>query len=336
MRRKKWSASLYLLMLFSFLFVSFPNQVNSEEKKESPSSDDRIQLYKNMEVLYQIPWYYVAAIDQYERNIQPVKKDQPARKGLISIQISKERWAGSLNPFPENQNPETIQFFNGLGLDGNGDGKANRDDDTDILVSFLTFLSRYGVHEEHILKGLSDYYNDQAAKIIGEMAAIFKHFDNLELSERIFPIPKWHNYSYRSTWGDSRGWGGLRIHEGTDIFASYGTPVRSVCYGYVEVLGWNKYGGWRVGIRGINNIYYYYAHLSGFKKGLAEGDTLKPGDVIGYVGSSGYGPPGTQGKFPPHLHFGMYKYNGKNEWAFDPTPYLRIWERKMKQSPTTH
>ncbi|NEU03096.1 peptidase M23, partial [Escherichia coli] len=49
--------------------------------------------------------------------------------------------------------------------------------------------------------------------------------------------------------------------------------------------------------------------------------------VIGSVGSSGYGPPGTAGKFPPHLHYGMYKDNGRTEWSFDPYPHLRAWER---------
>lgn len=291
----------------------------------------RMELYKTMDNIYQIPWYYIAAIDQYERNIQPVRQDLPIKKGLISIYFSKEKWAGFLNPNPEDQNPMRIQFFNGFGVDGDGDGLADRNNDADVLVAFLNYLSRYGTTKDSLKNALMDYYQSElTAKIIDEIALIYKTFNTLQLAERVFPIPKWNSYSYRSTWGDTRGWGGRRMHEGTDIFASYGAAVRSVSYGYVEVLGWNKYGGWRVGIRDTNNIYYYYAHLTGFKKGLKEGDIVKPGDVIGYVGSSGYGSPGTQGKFPPHLHFGMYKYNGRHEWAFDPTPYLRVWERKRK------
>jgi peptidoglycan LD-endopeptidase LytH len=48
------------------------------------------------------------------------------------------------------------------------------------------------------------------------------------------------------------------------------------------------------------------------------------------VGSSGYGPPGTSGKFPPHLHYGMYKDNGFTEWSFDPYPHLKMWERQER------
>ena len=75
--------------------------------------------------------------------------------------------------------------------------------------------------------------------------------------------------------------------------------------------GWNRYGGWRVGIRDINNNYHYFAHLNGFAKDLHTGQVVEPGQLIGSVGSSGYGPPGTAGKFPPHLHYGMYRDNGE-------------------------
>ena len=92
------------------------------------------------------------------------------------------------------------------------------------------------------------------------------------------------DYSYRSTWGDARGWGGRRIHEGTDIFASYGVPVRATSYGIIEMKGWNRFGGWRVGIRDINNNYHYFAHLNGFAKDLHAGQIVEPGQIIGSVG----------------------------------------------------
>ncbi len=145
--------------------------------------------------------------------------------------------------------------------------------------------------------------------------------------KQAFPVPKGYNNSYNNTWGDKRGFGGRRIHEGTDIFANYGTPVRATNTGVVELKGWNKFGGWRIGIRDIFNRYHYYAHLNQFTEGINVGDIVKAGEVIGTVGSTGYGPPGTSGKFPPHLHYGIYKDDGKNEWAFDPYPYLKIWQR---------
>ena len=105
--------------------------------------------------------------------------------------------------------------------------------------------------------------------------------------------------------------------------------------------GWNKYGGWRIGIRDVNNTYHYFAHLNGFAKDLNIGDIVKPGQLIGSVGASGYGPPGTSGKFPPHLHYGMYKYNGRTEWSFDPFPHLKSGSGKQDANnneslPTFH
>src|SRR5699024_12601528 len=135
-----------------------------------------------------------------------------------------------------------------------------------------------------------------------------------------------------SNWGDRRGFGGNRIHEGTDVFADYGTPVTSTTYGVVELKGWNLYGGWRIGVRDIYNIYHYYDHLQQYADDIKVGDIVTPGDVLGNVGSSGYGPPGTSGKLPPHLHYGMYKDTGVNAYSCDPYPYLRKWERMENES----
>ena len=71
-----------------------------------------------------------------------------------------------------------------------------------------------------------------------------------------------------------------------------GTPVIAVESGYVEALGWNQYGGWRIGIRSFDKKrYYYYAHLRQnypFQAELKEGDVVTAGDVIGYLGHTGY------------------------------------------------
>ena len=112
----------------------------------------------------------------------------------------------------------------------------------------------------------------------------------MDLESHVFPVPVRSNHSYKNTWGAARGWGGRRIHEGTDIFASYGVPVRATSYGIIEMKGWNRYGGWRVGIRDINNNYHYFAHLNGFSKDIHTGQVVEPGQLIGSVGSSGYGP----------------------------------------------
>lgn len=321
----------YLLafIVLSLLFT-FPFNVAANEKQED-IYEKRMELYKRVESVTQIPWYYLAAIDQYERSIRKARKDLPAAEGLTGIYFKPEVWSGLLNPNPNDTNPQRIQFFEGVGIDGNGDGKANIANDEDVLHAFAQMLLTYGTDHDNLKIGLWDYYKrDKTVGIIIGKAKIYKKFGRLDLDDHSFPVPLRSNHSYKNTWGDARGWGGRRIHEGTDIFANYGVPVRATGYGIVEMKGWNRYGGWRVGIRDINNTYHYFAHLSGFAKDLTIGQIVEPGQVIGGVGSSGYGPPGTSGKFPPHLHYGMYKDNGYTEWSFDPYPHLRLWSKEER------
>lgn len=317
-----------MVVFVMFYFVSFfiLLQTDAFAQAEENMLQKRFALYNKMEAQTNLPWYYIAAFDQYERNIN---KDNDER--LVAISFPEEIWYGAGNMSLHSE-VSAISFFNGLGKDGNGDNKANHEDPEDILYTAALLLLANGITEDDIKISLWNFYNrDLSVKTVDSIAKVYKHFQTIELLDRDFPVAINYNYSYRSTWGHRRGFGGNRIHEGTDIFANYGTPVKSTTYGVVELKGWNLYGGWRIGIRDIHNIYHYYAHLNGYEEGIEVGDIVKPGDILGSVGSSGYGPPGTAEKFPPHLHYGMYKDNGHNEWSFDPYPYLRKWEQMAKQ-----
>lgn len=324
---------LFIYSLCTILLLMNGALPAKAEKSEANVFVQRMELYQKVESVTNIPWYYLAAIDQYERNVRQSRKDIPKAEGLSGIYFRQEEWTGITNPNREDENPLSIRFFNGIGADGDGDGRAAITNDVDILYSFARYLLNYGTDHSHIKMALWDYYKrDKAVSIIIGKAKIYQHFGRIDLESHAFPVPLRSNYSYRSTWGDARGWGGRRIHEGTDIFASYGVPVKATGYGIVEIKGWNKYGGWRVGIRDINNNYHYFAHLNGFAKDLKVGQVVEPGKIIGSVGSSGYGPPGTSGKFPPHLHYGMYRDNGYTEWSYDPYPHLKLWERQERQA----
>ena len=170
------------------------------------------------------------------------------------------------------------------------------------------------------------------------------------------PIAKGRWYSCYDDFGNSRGYGYKRRHLGHDLFGQLGTPIIAVESGTITELGWNQYGGWRIGIRSDDVIpseaegsqihadsaeptdiaynyparYYYYAHLrkyptpknspsqseesvddldgkGPYAKGLKKGDRVTAGQVIGYLGNTGYSRTENtnmkQGK--PHLHFGI-------------------------------
>jgi murein DD-endopeptidase MepM/ murein hydrolase activator NlpD len=305
----------------------------SKELTRAEINEARERLFEEMSVLTGIPWYYLAAIDQYEKTLTNANsKTRPPSEGLLNIYYTPAQWGGHFNPVLDETNPAAIAFFKGLGKDGSGDGLADRNNDRDVLYTMASHLLEHGTSADDFPAALWRYYhNSRSVTRITQFAKIYAAWNKMDLFEHSFPLPLRSDYSYRSTWGASRSFGGYRIHEGTDLFARYGVPVRSTCYGTIEIRGWNRFGGWRVGIRDLNNVYHYYAHMSGFNKKINAGDVVKPGDIIGWVGSSGYGKPGTQGKFAPHLHYGLYRDYGLAEWSFDPYPYLRKWEREERK-----
>jgi len=124
------------------------------------------------------------------------------------------------------------------------------------------------------------------------------------------PIAAGCGYSHCDDFGVGRSFGFQRKHLGNDLMGSLGTPIVAVEGGIVEVMGWNRYGGWRVGIRSFDNKrYYYYAHLQKdhpFAEGLKEGDIVHAGDLIGFMGRTGYSDKENVNNIETvHLHFGM-------------------------------
>ncbi|MEW5322237.1 LysM peptidoglycan-binding domain-containing protein [Geobacillus thermoleovorans] len=145
-----------------------------------------------------------------------------------------------------------------------------------------------------------------------------------QLQDGIFPLKAGTYTPFSDTYGQSRSYGGERRHEGTDIFASKGTPVYAAVDGTVVRYGWSELGGWRLTIRTKAGLFLYYAHLQGYAANLSEGQAVVKGQLVGFVGDSGYGPVGTTGKFVPHLHVGLYDANWN---AINPYPYLKYWEQ---------
>lgn len=124
------------------------------------------------------------------------------------------------------------------------------------------------------------------------------------------PIARGYSFSHYDDFGNSRSYGFKRRHLGNDLMGNVGAPIVAVESGIVEALGWNQYGGWRIGIRSADGYrYYYYAHLrkdKPFHASMYIGKKVTAGDVIGYLGMSGYSTSENVNNINiPHLHFGM-------------------------------
>ncbi len=137
-----------------------------------------------------------------------------------------------------------------------------------------------------------------------------KHWEKKYGLKAFSPIAKNYPYSHYDDFGQSRSYGFARNHLGNDLMGQVGTPIIAVEGGIVEALGWNQYGGWRIGIRSMDSKrYYYYAHLRKnfpYQLDLKVGDKVQAGDVIGYLGRTGYSTKENVNNIQqPHLHFGM-------------------------------
>jgi murein DD-endopeptidase MepM/ murein hydrolase activator NlpD len=125
----------------------------------------------------------------------------------------------------------------------------------------------------------------------------------------LLPVQGIRPEQLHDTFNESRG-GGERIHEALDIMAPRNSPVFAVEDGRVAKLFTSKQGGLTIYQFDPSETYaYYYAHLDHYAEGLKEGDHLRRGQVIGYVGVTGNANP--EG---PHLHFAIFRLTPEKQW----------------------
>ncbi|MCI8412149.1 MAG: M23 family metallopeptidase [Clostridia bacterium] len=183
--------------------------------------------------------------------------------------------------------------------------KIKEDGDISNLTKDLKFYDYYLESYSAVLNGFIGNYSIETLNEDGT-----KSFQEKYGIKAFLPIAKNYNFSHYDDFGNSRSYGFKRTHLGNDLMGSIGTPIIAVESGIIENLGWNQYGGWRVGIRSFDGKrYYYYAHLRKnhpYSEGLEEGISVKAGDVIGYLGMTGYSIKENVNNINvPHLHFGM-------------------------------
>lgn len=166
-----------------------------------------------------------------------------------------------------------------------------------------------------------EYYKEAYGAVLGGMVGEFsievksddtgaKEWKKYYGLKAFSPIAKGFEYNHYDDFGSSRSYGYKRLHLGHDMMGQIGTPIIAIESGYVEALGWNQYGGWRIGIRSFDGKrYYYYAHLRQnfpYNKELKEGSVVTAGDVIGYMGHTGYSTTENVNNIEVvHLHWGL-------------------------------
>lgn len=146
-----------------------------------------------------------------------------------------------------------------------------------------------------------------------------KTLQDLQQHKLSLPVQGVQIGNVRNSFSELRG---DHIHEAVDILAPRDTPVVAVEDGKIAKLFFS--------VRGGNTIYhfdptetycYYYAHLDRYASDIREGQYIKRGQIIGYVGTSGNAPKDT-----PHLHFAIFKLNADKRWwqgtPIDPYPLL--------------
>src|SRR5918995_309807 len=150
------------------------------------------------------------------------------------------------------------------------------------------------------------------------------------LSPAGYVFPVYGPSSFTDTFRAPRA--GVGWHHGEDIFAPLGAPLLAVADGTIFSVGWNDRGGYRLWLRDRQGNQFYYAHLSAFSPLAVDGNEVRAGDVIGFVGNTG-----DAETTPYHLHFEIHPV-GLLPLGYDgvvaPYTYLNAW-RRLEDLPLT-
>lgn len=277
MKRKNFYIKLFVCIIFLFIFtVEFDN--NNPITVYNPKTD-------------YIKWFNF--------NVPSKVLNYCAKLDIDSINSTKKiNWidiltclacknGGDFNTFTPSQADEIVKKLK------NGSSAYEASGNSEL---FNYYYDGYSA----VLKNFIGYYKTNAS---GEY--------KLKYGVKAFsPIAEGYSYTHYRDFGASRSYGYKRQHLGNDLMGNTSTPIAAVEGGIIEAIGWNIYGGWRIGIRSTDsNRYYYYAHLKKDKpyaKNFKEGDYVAAGDIIGYLGMTGYSKTeNTNNINIPHLHFGM-------------------------------
>jgi len=264
--------------------------------------------------------FLTGPVSLYAVNNETEKKHIKWVDFTVPYTVLKETLKLDIKSYGQEVRLNWIELLAYLAAKYGGNFKRYKKSDLDAVVKKLN----EGMTMEEIAKGMKyyDYYLEAYTAVLGGFVGEYeievddpdnpgrKKFVKKYGLKAFSPIAKGYSYTHYDDFGDSRTYGFKRKHLGNDLLGAVGTPIIAVETGKIEVMGWNRYGGWRIGIRSLDGKrYYYYAHLRKnhpFNNSLAEGDIVTAGDVIGYMGMTGYSTKENVNNIKtPHLHFGM-------------------------------
>ena len=222
-------------------------------------------------------------------------------------------------------------------LDNTAQKLAAGETTIEALTKDMKYYSYYYEAYSAVLGGMVGEYETEATDEQGQI--------NKQITyglKAYFPLARGFGYNHYDDFGAGRSYGYKRKHLGHDMMGQIGTPIIAVESGVVEAIGWNQYGGWRVGIRSFDKKrYYYYAHLRQnypYAEGLEEGSVVTAGDVIGYMGHTGYSSEENVNNIEvTHLHWGLERVfdeerreQGYEIWV-DVYPLTRFLQKHTQQ-----
>jgi murein DD-endopeptidase MepM/ murein hydrolase activator NlpD len=183
--------------------------------------------------------------------------------------------------------------------------RRNKGETMAEIAAPLTYYDYYVEAYTAVLGGFLGEYRQQLPQPDGSMQWVTRYG-----LKAYSPVAEGYYYDHYDDFCAERSYGYQRKHMGHDLLCGIGTPIIAVESGVVEELGWNQYGGWRVGIRSLDGKrYYYYAHLRQnrpYHPNVTKGAVIQAGDVIGYAGRTGYSTvENTNNITVNHLHWGV-------------------------------
>ena len=243
---------------------------------------------------------YIALSQALERDVKSHGTDRPL-DWIELLAYLAAKYGGKFSKYKQKDLDSLIKSLDG--------GKTVAE-----LAEGLTYYPYYLEAYTAVLGGFVGEYSAQAPDPDDPERLVWQAHYGLKVFS---PVAAGYYFSHYDDFGSGRSYGYSRRHLGHDLFGEVGTPIVAVEGGVVEVMGWNRYGGWRLGVRSHDGLrYYYYAHLRKnrpYHCDMAEGVTVRAGDVIGYMGRTGYSTKeNTNNIKQTHLHFGL-------QLIFDPS-----------------